>query len=132
MIHVDAALFTSDHVVAFTGLCVFLMGAYQFGTSMSKKRTTAKAIIADKDKTALEQIAADLRSNCELTQTVVTVLEGRKRTPLEPNPPPGLVEVVANHGKILNKLIPNGGNTDNPGDLLLKLARDRGVTEADQ
>jgi hypothetical protein len=59
-------------------------------------------------------------------------LEGRKPTPLEPSPPPGLVAKVDAHGKILANLIPNGGNTDNPGDLLLKIAQRQGVTEADR
>lgn len=50
------------------------------------------------------------------------VLVGRPATPLEPDPPPGLVEDVVEHGRILRSLVPNGGTTNSPGDLLLRLA----------
>jgi hypothetical protein len=130
---VDAAIvFGTGLVEAVAAFGVFMIGAYQLGASISRSRRAAKNIAEGKDKTALEEIAESAKEANDKTDLILTVLEGRKPTLLEPHPPPGLVAVVVDHGQKLDKLLPNGGNTDNPGDLILKLAQNAGVTEDDK
>jgi len=63
----------------------------------------------------------------DLVTDIHTVLVGRKPTELDPEPSPGLVTRVASIEDTLKKQSPNGGDTNNMGDLILRMAREQGV-----
>ena len=126
---VGAPLITSEHLVVACAVTTIALTTYGRGTKWSKKRRETKAVIAGKDKTALEEIATKIEATDDKVDTILGILITPDPTPLVPYPPAGIIEQVADHGRMLKKLLPNGGNTDDPGDLLLKMARKQGVTE---
>lgn len=113
---------SSTEVAAVAAVGSVLVVVYANVSDGAKERRKEKSVIAGKDKTALEEVASGVKR-----------LEGavfdRPPSLAEPDGHAGIQTQVIAHGRILSKLMPNGGDTDNPGDLILKIARDRGLTE---
>ncbi len=67
------------------------------------------------------------RAEANKTAQILTTLEGKKPTLLDPTPPPGLVKRVGNLetglSQVVTMLKPNGGNTTNPGDVMQLISR---------
>jgi hypothetical protein len=133
---VGTPLFTSDHILATTAVLGVLGAAYNRGSKYSKQKRKTKAVIAGRDKTALEQLAERQERTDRNVDKILDVLITPEVEPGWPKPAPRLVDQVAAHGEqlaeqgaMLTRLMPNGGDTDEPGDLLVKMARKAGVTE---
>lgn len=65
---------------------------------------------------------------------VEVALNGRPPTMFEPDPPPGIIGIVDDHTRVLEKLetlLPNGGDSNSPGDLNLRMAQRAGVVKDD-
>lgn len=122
-------LATSDHLIALGSVGALLFVGWERIAFIRRDRAHKQMMrkkAADGTVDDLRQIALVAQAN---TEEILFALMGRPVTLLEPRPAPGLIKIVDAHGKLLAKLMPNGGNTDNPGDLLLKMAQQAGVTE---
>ncbi len=112
-----------------------MKGTKEHKASKIKAAADAKAI-ESREKLALEQIA-------DMARESVTILKGGGPPTWDGHVADGLVTVVlgmrtdidelkatvGEHGEILRTLQPNGGNTNNSGDLIYKVAKEMGVTE---
>lgn len=78
-------------------------------------------IVEGRDKTAIQHMQTDVTMLVEL-------MKGREPSWQEPHPPAGLVAIVNQHTQLLNELLPNGGNSNSTGDLILRMGERMGVT----
>ena len=129
---------SGEDITIFLAVLTFLVLAFTTGRSVRRDQIKQKRQLEGREKIALEEIAADAKAGRELAEVAVMALEGRPATNLEPDPPPGLVQqvttmgkVVESHGEVLKRLEPNGGDTNNTGDLVYKIADQLGVTDSD-
>lgn len=139
MPNIVAAINAGDLGVILAALTFFVL-VYTTTTKSVKERRREKAIVAGKERTALEEVRDEVReSRKDLRKEITAVHDDTKllisavfdRGPslAEPQGHKGLQSVVAEHTDTLRKLLPNGGNTNDPGDLIYKIAKDRGLTD---
>ena len=129
-------IFTSDHLLAAAASAAFILALWEKVSGWMSRQQERERIESLKVDDGIQRLESITLAAQRATDEILTVLKGRKPTPLDPRPSPGLVDVVMSqgdklgeHSLILQKLQPNGGNTNNTGDLILKLARQAGVTE---
>lgn len=116
------------------GIASLLVAVYATFSTWSTNRRKEKAIIAGKDKTALEEMAASIGRVEGLVTKLVRVVFDRPASDEEPDGHAGLVSLSIRHDQMLQEqgaaiqtLKPNGGNTDQTGDIVLKLGKHFGV-----
>jgi len=112
------------------GICAvvaLLFSAGAYGGKLMNTVMKARNKPKEQQKADTAEIHTQLNKIEKSINTVVEVLAGRDPSPMEPSPPPGLVAVVNDHSRLLAKLVPNGGGTNDPGDLQLRMAERMGV-----
>lgn len=119
----------ANQIIGACAVATLLVLVYTQTSKWVRDRRSDQAVIAGKDKTALEKIATDQAETKVLVGRLVDVVLDRLPSLWEPKGHKGLVTVVEEHSDTLNRLLPNGGNTNDTGDLIFKLAKDRGLTE---
>lgn len=93
------------------------------------RRAQRQAMMATQAEERLRTIESNSAEALAIARRIEGVLVTPEPTAWVPDPPMGLIDAVHLHGEMLTKMQPNGGTTNDPGDLLLRMARKMGVIE---
>lgn len=89
----------------------------------STRRAERHALMATQAEERLRQIESNSTEALAIARRIEKVLVTADPTALNPEPPLGLIDQVREHGVMLTRMQPNGGTTNDPGDLLLRTAQ---------